>query len=113
VQLLPLDIEIEHAERVNFALHQNRVRLVSRLSLTNTGDEALADLRVQLSLANGEAEPSEEIISRIGPGETYNLEPTGPRLAGALLAARTERERTELIVRVAGGAACVAARRGA
>ncbi|MDQ7013102.1 MAG: DUF4011 domain-containing protein [Planctomycetota bacterium] len=100
VQLLPLEIEIEHAERVNFALHQNRVRLVSRLSLTNTGDEALADLRVQLSLANGEAEPTEEIVSRIGPGETYNLEPTGPRLAGALLAARTERERTELIVRV-------------
>ncbi len=108
VQSLPLEIGIEHAERVNFALHQNRVRLVSRLSLTNTGDEALADLRVQLSLANGEAEPTEEIISRIGPGETYNLEPTGPRLAGAQLAARTERERTELIVRVAcggGGAA--------
>lgn len=99
-QSLPVVVEIEHAGRVNFAMHQNRVRLVSRLSLTNTGAEPLTDLRVQLSLGNGEAEPAEEIVSRIGPGETYNLEPTRPRLEGERLAARTERERTELIVRV-------------
>jgi len=104
---LPLTIDIEHAERVSFAMHQNRVRLVSRLSLTNTGEDALEDLRVVLSLANNEAAPFEARVSRIGPGETYNLEPDGPRLDGAVLATRTECERTTLCVSVEAAAASV------
>lgn len=104
---LPLAIDIEHAERVSFAMHQNRVRLVSRLSLTNAGEVALEDLRVLLSLANNEATPFEARVSRIGPGETYNLEPDGPRLDGTVLATRTERERTTLRARVEAGAASV------
>ncbi|MFG0259729.1 MAG: DUF4011 domain-containing protein, partial [Phycisphaerales bacterium JB041] len=101
----PLTLDIEHAERVSFAMHQNRVRLVSRLSLTNTGADALEDLRVELSLDNNEAAPFEARVSRVGPGETYNLEPEGPRLDGAVLATRTERERTTLRVRVESDAA--------
>lgn len=93
-------IEVEHARRVNFALHQNRVPVVARLSLTWEGEGALEDARVRLSLGNGEAEPWEARVSRVGPGETFNLEPRGPTLDGAALAGRTERERTTLVTEV-------------
>lgn len=96
-----LTIDIDCVARANFAMHQNRVRLVTTLSVTNTGDEAVTDLRLRLRLANGEAEPLALDISLIEPGETYNIEPDGPRLDGSRLADRTERERTELIVEAA------------
>ena len=97
---LPVTIAVECCRRVNFALQQNRVPMVARVSLTNTGETVLEDLRVRLELASGEAESWGEIVSRIGPGETYNLEPKGPRLDAAKLATRTEREQTALVVTV-------------
>jgi hypothetical protein len=110
---LPVSVEIDAAARVSFAMHQNRVPLAARVALTNTGDVPLADLRVRLELANGEAEPWEGVVAAVGPGETYNLEPGGPRLDGARLASRTERERTALVVGVEapGGAFSPAVRR--
>ena len=100
VAALPVVIAVECCGRVNFALQQNRVPMVGRVSLTNTGARALENLRVRAELASGEAEPWGQMVSRVGPGETYNLEPKGPRLDGARLAGRTERERTSLLVSV-------------
>ncbi|HZW09457.1 MAG TPA: DUF4011 domain-containing protein, partial [Phycisphaerales bacterium] len=103
----PVALAVEMCPRVSFALQQNRLPLVGRVSLTNTGTAALEELRVRIALANGEAAPWEQLVARIGPGETYSLEPRELRLDPARLAARTERERTDLVVRVetAGGVA--------
>ncbi|MCC7389125.1 MAG: DUF4011 domain-containing protein [Phycisphaerales bacterium] len=95
---LPVAIAVEYCAKVNFALQQNRVPMVARVSLTNTGEGALEDVSVRVELASGEAEPWGQMVSRVGPGETYNLEPRGPRLDAGRLAGRTERERTSLVV---------------
>jgi len=108
---LPLSIAVDCCARVNFAMQQNRTALVGSIAMTNGGADALEDVRVQVELANGEARPWEQTVGRIGPGETYTVEPRGLTLDAASLASRTERERTMLRVRVECGADSVEERR--
>ncbi|MBK7403039.1 MAG: DUF4011 domain-containing protein [Phycisphaerales bacterium] len=97
---LRVRIEPQFCPRVNFALQQSRAPVVSAISLTSEEDEVLEDLRVRVSIASGEAPDWEGRIARIGPAETYRLEPVALRLDPSRLAQRTERERTSLVVRV-------------
>lgn len=97
---LPLEIGLEYAERVNFALEQAGAGFVRSISLTNTGGEPLDDLLVEASLENGESAPVSARVQRIDPGATYTLQAPGLRLNPAALAARTEAERTSLLIRV-------------
>ena len=97
---LRLRIEPDFCPRVNFALQQSRIPLVSRVALTSEEDGPLEDLRVRISLASGEAGDWAGVVARIGPGETYGIEPREMRLDAGRLALRTERERTTLVVRV-------------
>lgn len=52
-----LQVEVECAERVNFAMQQNGVPLVERVSITNTGAAAAERVSVSIALENGECEP--------------------------------------------------------
>ena len=54
---LACNAALEYSDRVNFAMQQNGVPLVDRLTLTSLSDTPLKDLTVRLSLDNGEAEP--------------------------------------------------------
>ena len=91
---MPISIEVEYADRVNLAMHQNGVSLVERVLLTNTGDTAIEGLALEMSLENDECEPWTVRIERIDPGATYNIEPEDLRLNASALARRTEAERS-------------------
>ncbi len=91
-----LKIEVEYSDRINFAMQQNGVPLVERVSLTNTGENATGNVVLTVTLENGECEPWTGRIDRIDPGGTFHIEPDGLHLNARQLAIRTEAERTNL-----------------
>ena len=86
----PLSIGVEYADRVNFAMQQNGVPLVERVSLTNTGESAAERVVLTVTLETGECEPWIGRIDRIDPGSTFHIEPDGLHLGARQLATRTE-----------------------
>lgn len=101
---LPLEIGVEYADRVNFALEQAGCGFVAAVTLTNSGVDPLDDLLVEASLENGECSPMTARVQRVAPGGTFRLPATGLTLSPARLAARTEAERTLLRVVVTSAA---------
>lgn len=98
-----LRVELEYAERVNFAMHQHGVPLIELMSLTNDGHATAMDVSVTISLENGECEPWTARLEMIGAGETVRLTPEAAAfsLRGRDLAQRAEAERTTFLVEVA------------
>ncbi|HYF15047.1 MAG TPA: DUF4011 domain-containing protein [Phycisphaerales bacterium] len=95
-----MDISIECAGKLNLALEQYNVPLVSSVAITNRGDAPVSGLEVAVCLDNGEAAPWSARIERISAGGTYRLTPSDFRLFSQRLAARTEAERTAVTVAV-------------
>jgi very-short-patch-repair endonuclease len=99
-----LEIAVEAMGRLNYALQQNDVPLVRRISLSNPGKSPLDDVLVRAWIPGPPpclAEPCPQLtlrIARIEPGSTYNIEHVDLPLSPAMLAAQTERVATELIV---------------
>lgn len=102
---LDCTIELEFAERVNFAMQQNGVPLVDTVRVLSRSAEPLDDLAVELSLANAEAEPWVGRLSRLDAEGAVSLEPDAFVLSGQALAQRTEAERTEIVCTVSCGLA--------
>lgn len=98
-------IDVEYADRVNFALQQSGVPLLAKVSVTNRCVEAIRGIEVAVSIDNGEAEPWLGRIERLEPENTYSLEPVGFRLSATKLAARTEAERSAIVIKVTAGGA--------
>jgi hypothetical protein len=104
---LDCTVEIEFADRVSFAMHQNGVPLVESVRVVSRHAEALEDVLLELSLANGEAEPWSARLERLAAGGTATFEPKDFVLASQMLASRTEAERSEVRCRVeCGEASC-------
>ena len=78
----PLSIVVEYADRVNFAMQQNGVPLVERVSLTNTGQMPLKQIKLTISLENDQCEPWTGRIDCINPQNTYHVEPHDLRMSG-------------------------------
>lgn len=100
---LPLAADLLAAERVNFAMLQNGVPLIERLSLVNEGAEALTDLHLALTIetavaAIDVAEPWSQRLERLEPGATCALEPERFRLRGTVLATFTEAQRAHVVL---------------
>lgn len=93
---LPIAIGVEYADRVNFAMQQDGVPLVERISLTNIDEVVAENVVIKVALENGECEPWSQRIERIDSGNIFNIEPDGLRLRARSLATRTEAERTVL-----------------
>ncbi len=93
---LPIAIGVEYADRVNFAMQQDGVPLVERISLTNIDEVVAENVVIKVALENGECEPWSQQIERIDSGNIFNIEPDGLRLRARSLATRTEAERTVL-----------------
>ncbi|MGE3110107.1 MAG: hypothetical protein AB7G11_13895 [Phycisphaerales bacterium] len=82
---LDVGIEIEYADKVNFALQQCGVPLISKISLTNRAAAETRRIEVAVSIENGEAAPWTGHIERLDPKSTYNIEPKDFRLSAAKL----------------------------
>ena len=54
---LPIAIGVEYADRVNFAMQQDGVPLVERISLTNMDEEVVENVVLKITLDSGECEP--------------------------------------------------------
>ncbi|MCL4219738.1 MAG: DUF3320 domain-containing protein [Phycisphaerales bacterium] len=96
---MSIAIELEYCERANLALQQHGVPLVDAVVLTNTGEKPCDDLHISLSLENGEASWTGRLL-RIEPGQMHRLVPEQLQLSAASLCARTETERTSIVVAV-------------
>lgn len=95
-ELVGVDIDIVHSDRVNFAMQQHGVSLVHQITIANNNTEPLEDLALTLRMVNGECEPFSTRLSRIESGQRYTLAPSGLALRARELATRTEAERTRL-----------------
>jgi very-short-patch-repair endonuclease len=93
---LACSIELEYSDRVNFAMQQNAVPLVDRVTLTSSHDKPLEDLTIQLSLDNGEAEPWTARLARLDPGTSVPISAEDFTLSIKQLATRTEAQRCKI-----------------
>jgi len=107
-----LEIEIACADRVNFAMQQNGVPLVERVSITNSGTVIAEGVNVTISLENDECDTWSGRIDRIEPDHTHHLDTHELTLRAKDLATRTEAERTSLLVEVATASGPISKRAG-
>lgn len=101
----PLTIDIEYADRVNFAMQQNGVPLVEQVTILNEGDVAASDVVITLALENDACERWTRRFEAIPPGEAIRFESEANefRLRARELAQRTEAERTVIACSVESG----------
>ena len=93
-------IELQYSDRVNFAIQQNGVPLVDRVTLTSSHDDVLEDLTIELSLDNDEAEPWTARLARLDPGSSATLSAEDFSLSVRQLATRTEAQRAKVVAKV-------------
>ena len=55
----PIRISVDAEDRVNFAMHHNRIPVVRRLTVENVGDETLEMVEIKLRLDAGNLEEDE------------------------------------------------------
>lgn len=93
-------IAIEYSDRVNFAMQQNGVALVDRITLTSSHTEPIEDLTIRLALDNDEAEPWTARLARLDPATSATLSAEDFTLSVKQLATRTEAQRSTLTCEV-------------
>jgi very-short-patch-repair endonuclease len=100
---LSCSIELQYSDRVNFAMQQNGVPIVDRVTLTSSHDEPLEELTIKLSLDNDEAEPWTARLARLDPGSSAALNAEEFSLSVKQLATRTEAQHAKIIAEVTCG----------
>jgi very-short-patch-repair endonuclease len=96
---LTLHIDLTYGDRVNYAMHQNGVEVIKRLSVTS--DVELHDVAITVALENGAADERTLRLDRLPATSTFNIESLSPDLIPHILENKIERERTRLLVSVA------------
>ena len=96
----PLDIHVDYDLCVNYAMQQNDVPVVKLLSIGNHGTESLADLTLNVWIDHGISQRMQQIIGRIGVGETWTLDTIDLSLHPSVLLRQEEREAACLHVEV-------------
>src|SRR5215475_7724316 len=86
-----LHIELDLDPTVNFAMQQNDVPVVKAIRLSNTSEEELRELGVQVWGAPEFMVPWSGRVAAIAPGGTYNLELPAIELSATFLLELTER----------------------
>lgn len=97
---LACEVSLEYSDRVNFAMQQNGVALVDRITLTSSHPEPLEDLTITLSLDNDEADPWTTRLARLDPGSSVTLSAEAFTLSIKQLATRTEAQRCAIVCEV-------------
>ncbi|MGP1272029.1 MAG: DUF4011 domain-containing protein [Phycisphaerales bacterium] len=91
-----LRLAVEYTDRVNFAMQQHGVPLVSEVAITNAGETAVSGVDVGLTLGDGLCEPWSARLERLEAGGTFRVAVDGFGLRAESLALRTEAERATL-----------------
>jgi len=84
-------LELVHDPTVNYALQQNDVPIIKQLRITNSGNECLQELLVQIQVEPSFALPWEGRVGRLEPGATYTFSHVPLQLSPKFLAELTER----------------------
>lgn len=93
-------VSLEYSDRVNFAMQQNGVALVDRITLTSSHPEPIEDLTICLTLDNDEAEPWTARLARLDPDSSATLSAEDLTLSVKQLASRTEAQRCTITCEV-------------
>lgn len=84
----------------NYAMHQNFVPIIQKLTLTNLSDEDLRQVRVTISSESGFAETWSETLDIIPASQSVEAGPIHLSVSGPFLAGLTERLLDRLTLRV-------------
>jgi very-short-patch-repair endonuclease len=98
-----LSIELQHAERLCYAMQQSAVPWLTALRLVNGGRAELTDLRLTFDLLPGFAVTQTLHVAAVPAGGTLELPAPDLVLAGSVLANTIERTRADLVVRALRG----------
>ena len=93
-------VTLEYSDRVNFAMQQNGVALIDRITLNSSHTEPLEDLTIKLSLDNDEAEPWTARLARLDPDASATLSAEAFTLSVKQLTTRTEAQRCTITCEV-------------
>lgn len=98
-----LRLRVEFDARVNYAMQQNDVPLIRRLSIENIGALPLRDLRIEIGAEPAFLRPWQHRLDLLAAGETRTLEEPELLMSPEFLAASTERTRGLLQIEVFAG----------
>ncbi|QDG52113.1 DUF3320 domain-containing protein [Persicimonas caeni] len=96
-----VEVTVEYGGVVNYALQQNRMPVVSALSLEHKGGDALRDVRVELATRVDGSEPWTAQLAKLEPEHIWNKRQINLDFPSDELAGLDERKRTELVLRLA------------
>ena len=91
-----VQLRIELSRRINFAMQQNDVPIISAVHVDNASDAPLHDVRLRIAAEPDFAAPVEQRIAAVAPRSTYTLEAVDLVLSPRVLGELTERVRGEL-----------------
>ena len=86
-----LEVQVVHVPVVNFAMQQNHVPIIRKITLKNTGEEDLKELCVQISFEPDFAESCQLHIESIAPGSEEQIASIPIQLSTSFLSQLTER----------------------
>lgn len=69
-----LSMELAYTEVVNYALQQNKLPIIQKLTLFNDGEEAIEELTIELSSTNDALLPCRKVIDYLPAGGALNIE---------------------------------------
>tara|TARA_Y100001933_G_scaffold264759_1_gene332372 strand:- start:29093 stop:32149 length:3057 start_codon:yes stop_codon:yes gene_type:complete len=96
-----LEISVDYAGFLSYAVHQNDVPLVQLITIVNHSDQTLSDLSIEVSLQSGHCNSWQCRVEMIPPNGTHRLDQVCMQLNPGKLASQNEREKTLLVVTVA------------
>lgn len=99
----PVQVEIAAAPILSLAMVENAIPLVSRVSLTNHGEDSLSDLAVEITLAPDFSAPRVVHVSSVPVGGTFHIDEIELALDRERLVNQLERSAAQLTVRVRRG----------
>ena len=97
-----LTLEIQHAEKLSFAMQQCAVPWLHGVALRNDGEQPLRDLRLKIEVL-GFVAASEVLLDELQVGERRELQVPDLSLPAEVLANQIERSRADLVVTVTCG----------
>lgn len=98
-----LRIDIEAARRLNFAMVENAVSLVERISVTNTSEEALTDIEIRANLMPDFGQVWKGHIRELPAGGTFHLDDVILPLSRERFINQVEAQKARLLVQAKWG----------
>ncbi len=98
-----LRVEFIYLPAINYAMQQNRVSMIRLCTIENSGEEALADVKVVVSCEPGFARECSMIVGPVAAGTKIRVDGLRMQLQPAFFARLTERVAGDITVEVYAG----------